>query len=104
MPNFKLGGRFGHFLLEHKANFDVFTSQCRFILSIQNLTTKYNYRCATLAWNQSFENIRPHLHEYVFNENDIVFNENAMIVLHLYIVSYRFHIVFSRLHENGEND
>ena len=34
--------------------------------------------------------LRPHLHEYVFIENDIFFNENAKIVLYLNIVFVSF--------------
>ena len=44
------------------------------------------------------------LHEYVFIKNNIIFNENAAIVLHLDIIVVSFHIVFSHLHENDEND
>ena len=40
--------------------------------------------------------LRPHLHEYVFIENDIISNENAMIVLHLHVVFVSFSVVCTK--------
>ena len=52
------------------------------------------------------DHLRPHLHEYVFIENDIVFNENATIVSHLHIVFVSFSAVYTKTTkkiENGKN-
>ena len=46
----------------------------------------------------------PRLHEYLFIQNDTISNENATIVPHLHPLSYRYHVVFTLVHENDEND